>query len=261
MAIDPVHIIGKEVLGEFLGTFILMFIGEGSTATYTITKNNDWFHLCMGWGLAVFMGVLCSAKLSGAHLNLAVTLALSSIKKFDFKKIPHYFVAQLLGAFSATAAVYGMYCGYIKTEPDGVVAPKFVWETAKDTNVSTLNAFAHECILTGLLILVILLITDETVGGRFSILKVAAVVGTTVATIGMTFGKNTGFALNPSRDLGARLLSLIVTGSSAFTDDSYYCWVPFVGPIVGAITGGLLYHLAIKPLNNMEVQDDINENV
>ncbi|VWU50381.1 aquaglyceroporin [Hepatocystis sp. ex Piliocolobus tephrosceles] len=257
MATEPFYLVGKEFLGEFIGTFILMFIGEGSTALYTISNNDDWFRLCIGWGIAVFMGIFFASKLSAAHLNLAVTLTLSFMNKFDYKKIPCYFIAQLLGAFSATAAVYGMYYGYIQ----GRIVEKFVWETMRDHNVSISNAFAHECILTGFLILVILFITDEDIGGEFNILKVAGIIGFTVTTIGITFGKNTGFALNPSRDFGARLLSLIVQGSKVFTDGTYYFWVPIIAPILGGIISGFLYRIVIKPLMEMKAVDNNNEKI
>ncbi|GAW81095.1 aquaglyceroporin [Plasmodium gonderi] len=246
MQITTCNAIIREFLGEFLGTFVLMFLGEGATANYhTVGNEKDWLRLCIGWSLGVFFGILTSAKLSGAHLNLAVTIGLSTIKKFDYKKIPLYFFAQLLGAFSATASVYGLYFGFVKVNK----IPEFSWETGRSPMIGFTSAFFHELILTGILLLVILLVIDEDVCGHFHILKVSTVVGLTILCIGLSFGGNTGFALNPSRDLGARLFSLAAYGTGAFTNDKYYFLIPLIAPILGGIIFSQLYNKIISPLN------------
>ncbi|CAA9988354.1 aquaglyceroporin, putative [Plasmodium knowlesi strain H] len=235
----------REFLGEFLGTFVLMFLGEGATANYHTVKNkDDWLRLCIGWSLGVFFGILTAAKLSGAHLNFAVTVGFATIKKFDYKKIPLYFVAQLLGAFSATASVYALYYGFVNNKS----IPEFAWETGKNEFIGYTSAFMHELVLTGILLLVILLVIDENVCGHFNVLKLSAVVGLTILCIGLSFGGNTGFALNPSRDLGARLLSLVAYGSEAFTKDKCYFFVPLLAPIVGSVIVCQLYDKLIGPL-------------
>ncbi|CAD2104630.1 hypothetical protein YYG_01956 [Plasmodium vinckei petteri] len=235
----------KNFLGEFIGTFILMFLGEGTTANnFAVPIQNDWLRLCIGWGLGVFFGILVSAKLSGAHLNLAVTVGLSTIKKFNYKQIPLYFAGQLLGSFAATASVYGLYYGFVSNRS----IPSFVWETGKNVNVNIASAFMHELILTGILLLVILAVTDENVCGKFNVLKVSSVVGLAIICIGISFGGNTGFALNPSRDLGARFLSAIAYGFEAFTRDNCYFWVPLVAPIIGSVIFCQIYDKVIAPL-------------
>ncbi|KJP84694.1 hypothetical protein AK88_05674 [Plasmodium fragile] len=235
----------REFLGEFLGTFVLMFLGEGATANYhTVGNKNDWLRLCIGWSLGVFFGILTAAKLSGAHLNLAVTIGFATIKKFNYKKVPLYFVAQLLGAFSATASVYGLYYGFVKNNH----IPKYAWETGRNKAIGMPTAFMHELVLTGILLLVILLVVDENVCGHFNVIKLSAVVGLTILCIGLSFGGNTGFALNPARDLGARLFSLAAYGIGAFTEDKCYFVVPLIAPIVGAIIFCQLYDKLIAPL-------------
>ncbi|EUD67175.1 hypothetical protein C922_02325 [Plasmodium inui San Antonio 1] len=235
----------REFLGEFLGTFVLMFLGEGATANYyTVENEKDWLRLCIGWSLGVFFGILTAAKLSGAHLNLAVTVGFATIKKFDYKKVPLYCVAQLLGAFSATASVYGLYYGFVNDKK----IPEYAWETGRNGVIGFPSAFMHELVLTGILLLVILLVVDENVCGHFNVLKLSAVVGLTILCIGLSFGGNTGFALNPSRDLGARLLSLVAYGPDAFKKDKCYFFVPLIAPIVGSVISCQLYDKLIGPL-------------
>ncbi|KAI4838449.1 aquaglyceroporin [Plasmodium brasilianum] len=241
----------KEFVGEFIGTFVLMFFGEGSTANYlTVESAKDWLRLCIGWSLGVFFGILVSAKLSGAHLNLAVSIGLASIKKFEYVKIPLYFLAQLLGSFLATSSVYGLYHGFGINK-----IPEYSWETSRNAAVSIPSAFIHELILTGILLFVILVVTNETICGEFHVLKVSGVVGLTILCIGLSFGGNTGFALNPSRDLGARFLSLIAYGTDAFTKDSFYFWIPLTAPIVGAVIFCQFFDKIIFPLVEM-VEDN-----
>lgn len=238
----------KYFIGEMLGTFVLMFIGEGSTAHYCIMNaaeyEGDWLRLCAGWGLAVFFGILVSIKLSGAHLNLAVTAAMTALGKFDFKQIPVYFLGQLLGAICGTGLVHLLFYHDVAEK----YIPDFSWETHKAPSVGLAQAFFNEFVLTGMLLIMILIATDEYICGKITTLKIGSIVGLTVFTIGVTFGKNTGFALNPSRDLGARIVSLITRGREAFSGDGYYFWVPIFGPITGAVIISLLYTYAIHPL-------------
>ncbi|CDU17945.1 hypothetical protein YYC_04467 [Plasmodium yoelii 17X] len=242
----------KNFLGEFIGTFVLMFLGEGAIANhFAVPIKNDWLRLCIGWGLGVFFGILISAKLSGAHLNLAVTIGLSTIKKFNYKQIPLYFAGQLLGALSATASVYGLYYGFVSDQ----TIPKFAWETAKHPSVHIASAFMHEFILTGILLLVILSVTDENICGKFHVLKVSSIVGLAIICIGISFGGNTGFALNPSRDLGARILSAIAYGSDAFIRDNCYFWIPLIAPIVGSIIFCQIYDKIVAPLVEISEHD------
>ncbi|CRH00200.1 aquaglyceroporin, putative [Plasmodium relictum] len=245
MQIQPYKVPLKEFLGEFLGTFVLMFFGEGATANYyTVGASNDWLKLCLGWSLGVFFGILVSAKLSGAHLNLAVTLGLSSIKKFEYKKVPIYFLGQILGALLGTFTVYRLFYGFVNANQ----IPKFAWETGRNKLLSLQCAFMNEFLLTGLLLLVILVVIDENICGKFHVLKVSTIVGLTILCIGISFGGNTGFALNPSRDLGARILSFLAYGSQAFSGDHFYFWIPFIAPILGATVFCQFYDKIICPL-------------
>ncbi|SBT35571.1 aquaglyceroporin putative [Plasmodium ovale wallikeri] len=254
MQIRSCSVAVREFIGEFVGTFVLMFLGEGTTANYhTVESANDWLRLCVGWSLGVFFGILVSAKLSGAHLNLAVTVGLASIKKFDYKKIPVYFLAQLLGAFLGTSTVYGLYYGFVSSKK----IPEHAWETGKNGSIGVTSAFMHELILTGILLLVILVVIDENVCGHFHVLKISAVVALTILCIGISFGGNTGFALNPSRDLGARFLSLAAYGTEAFTKDSCYFWIPLTAPVVGGVIFCQLYDKIIGPLVEMSAHDKV----
>lgn len=234
-----------EFVGELLGTFMLMFMGEASTASFHVAGfEKDWLRLCAGWALAVFFGILVSIKLSGAHLNLAVTVSLATLRKFDYKKIPFYFLGQLIGAILGTGLVHLLFYGSIS---NGKIPP-FAWETGRGTNVGLAEAFFTEFILTGVLLIVILIVTDEYICGRVTTLKVGSVVGLTVFYIGIGFGYNSGFAINPSRDLGARIVSAIANGGKAFSGDNFYFWVPIVGPITGATVLSVFYVYLIRPL-------------
>lgn len=234
-----------EFIGELLGTFVLMFMGEGTTASYHVAGfPSDWLRLCTGWALAVFFGILVSIKLSGAHLNLAVTAALATLQKFDYKKIPFYFLGQLIGSILGTGLVHLLFYNLIS---NGKI-PAFSWETGRGTDVGLAQAFFTEFVLTGILLIVILIVTDEFICGRVTTLKVGSVVGLAVFYIGIGFGYNSGFAINPSRDLGARIVSAIANGGEAFSRDNYYFWVPLVAPLTGAIVISAVYVYLIRPL-------------
>lgn len=240
-----------EFIGEVLGTFVLLFLGTGSSiCSSVLTQQSDWFQLCAGWGAAVFFGILVSIKLSGAHLNLAVSIALASLRKFDYRKIPVYFLGQLIGAIAGSGMSYLLYYSTIHSSQNRI----YIWETYKNDLTTVAEAFFNEFVLTGILLLVILTVTDEYICGKVTTLKISSLVGLTVFIIGVSFGKNTGFAINPSRDLGARIVSLIVNGRDVFTRKQYYFWIPLVAPILGATIFSQVYVHGIRPLMTSETQ-------
>lgn len=254
-----------ESLGEFLGTMVLVLFGDGCVAgalLYGIGGVNDpagaqtpfwtnWMIIAFGWGFGVMLGVYVAGTLSGAHLNPAVTLAFAAAGKFEWAKVLPYIIAQVLGAFVAAAILWAVYHGaFMQYEhlhhvvKDATEATVFF--TFKKAFVGTFGAFADEFIGTALLVGLIFAIVDARNSPPGA--NVAPyIIGILVVAIALSFGYNTGYAINPARDFGPRLLAALVGFDSKLAipgPDSYF-WIPIVGPILGAIFGGLTYEYTI----------------
>src|SRR6185436_19714990 len=220
---------------EFFGTFILIAFGVGVVAQTVLSKNANGSFLAIniGWGLAVMLGIYASAGVSGAHLNPAVTVALAVHRAFPWSKVVPYAIAQIAGAFAASALVFATYREALSAFDGGVRAVEGATATA--------GIFADQVVGTMLLMAGVLAVTDQKNVGAPAWFT-GPLVGMLVIAIGVAFGFNAGYAINPARDFGPRLFTFVAGwGSGVFTAGGGWWWVPIVAPIVGAILGAWLY--------------------
>ncbi|WP_406434498.1 MIP/aquaporin family protein [Streptomyces sp. NBC_01589] len=271
-----------ECLAEFLGMFVLISFGLGVAAmavaalpssgrtagpTTNFVAVGDWVMPVAGWGLAVTFGIYVAGGVSGAHLNPAVTLAFALRRKFPWVKVLPYMAAQVVGAFAGAALVYAVYHDAISAVDQASQGPKTNGHTLATLSVfSTFPApYFHGGIWGPFL--------DQLVGAAFMLLFVMAVIdmrnpavrvffgplviGFAVAAIGLSYGANAGYAINPARDLGPRIfawamgwgeLALPGTVSGSFSD---YFWIPIVAPLIGGVIGVLAYDLFIGDVLHM----------
>ncbi|GGE48797.1 glycerol uptake facilitator protein [Pedobacter psychrotolerans] len=236
-----------EFVAELIGTALLILLGNGVVANVVLkgTKGNNsgWMVITTAWGLAVFIGVVIAAPYSGAHLNPAVTIALAIAQKFDWIKVPYYILAQLCGAMLGSFLVWVMYKDHFDaTDDQNLKAAPFATSPAIRNFKS--NLFS-EIIGTFVLIFVIFYFTNAEMGsdktpiglGSLGALPVAFLVW----VIGLGLGGTTGYAINPVRDLGPRIIHAIIPMKGKGSSDWSYAWVPIVGPFIGAILAALLY--------------------
>jgi len=236
-----------EFVAELIGTALLILLGNGVVANVVLkgTKGNNsgWMVITTAWGLAVFVGVVISAPYSGAHLNPSVTIALAIAQKFDWIKVPYYILAQLCGAMLGSFLVWVMYKDHFDaTDDQNLKAAPFATSPAIRNLRS--NLFS-EIIGTFVLIFVIFYFTNAEMGsdktpvglGSLGALPVAFLVW----VIGLGLGGTTGYAINPVRDLGPRIIHTLIPMKGKGSSDWPYAWVPIAGPIIGAILAALLY--------------------
>lgn len=240
----------REVLAEFLGTFILIVFGVAVVAQVVLSgnANGEYLSINIGWGLAVTMGVYVAGGVSGAHLNPAVTLAVAVHRGFAWSKVVPYIVAQIAGAFVASFVVYLTYTEALDAFDLGKreIGTAGIWSTYPGDHLTIVGGLIDQIVGTALLILCIFAITDERNTAPQSNLA-PVVIGAVVLLIGMTFGFNCGYAINPARDFGPRLFTAVAGwGMDVFTSHDYWWWVPIVGPLVGGVIGGLVYDLCVK---------------
>ena len=243
----------REALAEFLGTFVLILFGVGVVAQVALGggANGQYLSINLGWGLAVTLGVYVSAGVSGAHLNPAVTVALAAWRGFPWAKVGPYIGAQLAGAFVASAVVYLTYADAL-THLDGgvrqVIGPlgtAGIWATYPQPWLSTLGGLIDQIVGTAALVLVVFALSDSRNTAPQSNLG-PIVVGLLVAAIGMSYGLNAGYAINPARDFGPRLFTALAGwGGEVFNAGNGWWWVPIAGPMIGGPIGGLVYDVFI----------------
>lgn len=262
---------GGELLAEFLGTAVLIIIGCGSVAVAIVGLPGsgrqmtsfgpaNWLIIAWGWGLAVAFGVYVAGGVSGAHINPAVTLAFALRRKFPWSKVLPYWAAQVVGAFAGAAVVYAVYHNAINaynaaqtpplTRPDSLSTfAIFATFPAQYFGGTWWGPFVDQIVGTALLVgLIVALIDRRNMGPGANLTPF--VIGLVVVAIGLTYGTNAGYAINPARDLGPRLLTFATGwGSKAFPGNgawfSNYWWIPIAGPLIGGIIGVLLYDLLV----------------
>lgn len=253
----------RECAAEFLGTFILIVFGVAVVAQVVLSHQatGEYLSINFGWGLAVTMGVYVSGGVSGAHLNPAVTLALAVHRRFPWSKVLPYVAAQMVGAFVASAVVFMTYHEALDAFDHGVrqvsgqYATAGIWATYPAEHLSTFpGGLIDQVVGTALLLLLIFALTDGRNTAPES--RIAPLlVGSVVLLIGMTFGYNCGYAINPARDLGPRLFTFMAGwGSGVFSVHDHWFWVPIVGPLIGGVLGGWIYDLFV--LNHHPPEDD-----
>jgi MIP family channel proteins len=240
----------REALAEFFGTFILIVFGVGVVAQVVLSRQTAGTYLSinLGWGLAVTMGCYVSAGVTGAHLNPAVTLALAVHRRFPWTKVVPYAIAQVAGAFVASAVVYLTYREALAAFDGGVrqvLGPQGtagIWATYPQPFLSVFpGGVVDQVVGTALLVGVILAISDTRNSPAPAGLA-PVIAGLLVAVIGMTFGFNAGYAINPARDFGPRLFTAVAGwGRGVFTAANGWWWVPVVAPLVGGVIGGWTY--------------------
>ena len=242
-----------ESMAEFFGTMVLILFGDGCVATFALFPKvvpgvNSWPVIALGWGFAVMLGIYVSGAISGAHLNPAVTIALAATRRFSWNKVGAYILAQVLGAFVGAAILYFVYNSALYTNiahgqtfSDAVGG---VFYTSPKSFVGTLGAFGDELLGTALLVGLIVAITDtrnQPVQANLNPL----IIGFLIVAIGLSFGLNTGYAINPARDFGPRLWVGLVDGFRSFSANNYYFWIPIVATILGGLIGAFVYDLTI----------------
>lgn len=233
-------------LAEFLGTMILVLLGDGVVANVVLkqTKGNNsgWIVITAGWAFAVAVGVYCTNAISGAHLNPAVTLGLASIDKFDWMLVPGYIAAQVAGGFLGGLLVYLVYLPHWPvTESAG---DKLAVFSTGPAIRHTLGNLICETIGTAMLVLGVLAILSPAnlvPNSGFDKGLAPALVGLLVGSIGLSLGGPTGYAINPARDLGPRLAHFVLPIPGKGGSDWSYAWIPVLGPIIGGVAGAMVY--------------------
>ena len=261
-----------ELLSEFLGTFVLIAFGDGVVAmavaalnqsgrgTAIFAASGDWLLITWGWAMAVTFGVYVAGGVSGAHINPAVTVALAVRRGFPWAKVPSYVIAQLVGAFAGAALVYLVYHNAISSyEAAKGITRGALGGTADSTatfsifatfpapyfHANMIGPFIDQIVGTAFLLMFVLALIDtlnQPPRGNLAPL----LVGLAVAAIGMSYGANAGYAINPARDFGPRMVAWLAGwGRVAIPGIHNYVWVPIVGPLVGGVIGAIVYDVFI----------------
>jgi glycerol uptake facilitator protein len=243
-----------ELIAEFLGTFVLIAFGTGVVAMVVLfpsshsgeTIHGGYTNITLGWGLGVTMGIYIAGKVSGAHLNPAVTVAFAVFRDFPWSKVLPYSVAQTAGAFAAAALVYWNYLPAFHQVDPQLERTAGVFTTFPAFPTMLQAGFLDQVIGTGLLVLMVFAITDEfnlPPGANLTPLM----VGLVVVAIGMSFGGMHGYPINPARDLGPRLFT-VVAGfrNNGLTNSVRVWWIPVIAPLVGGIVGAALYDFGVR---------------
>ncbi|TWG07781.1 MIP/aquaporin family protein [Saccharopolyspora dendranthemae] len=258
-----------ELLAEFLGTFVLILLGCGSVAVAVAGLPGsglqedpfgagNWLIIAFGWGFAVVFGVYVAGGVSGAHINPAVTLAFAVRRAFPWVKVVPYMFAQLVGAFLAAGLVYSVYSWAIDAFNAKAGVPRsesldtfaiFATFPAEYFGGSWWGPLLDQIVGTGILVLLIFALIDARNSAPAANLG-PFMIGMVVTVIGLTFGPNAGYAINPARDFGPRLWTFFTGwGDLALPGNhewfSFYFWIPIVGPLIGAVIGAVVYDLFI----------------
>lgn len=242
-----------QCLSEFVGTFILIFIGVGAVAGWVLNKLTlDLWGISLVWGLAVTMAIYVTGPVSGTHINPAVTITMAVFRGFPWKNVIPYIVSQIAGAFCAAGVVYFFYRNAFdqfeqsenisRGSADSLATAK-IFSTYPAPYLSNLDAFFVEFAITALLLIVILAVVDDR-NPLLSALKNLGplVIGLTVAMIGGAFGSLTGFALNPARDFGPKLFAALAGWDRiALPGPDMYFLIPLIAPVLGGLFGALVY--------------------
>lgn len=229
-------------LGEFIGTALLIILGDGVVANVVLNKtkgnNSGWIVITFGWAIAVFVAVFVSAAASGAHLNPAVTIGLAYAGKFSWALVSTYILAQLLGAMVGALIVWITYSQHFNaTEDAGSKLAVFSTGPAIRNSLSNLIT---EAVGTFVLVFGVLhLIAPTNSLGSLDALPVALLV----LGIGLSLGGPTGYAINPARDLGPRIIHAILPLKNKGTSDWSYSWIPILGPILGGLLAAFVFKI------------------
>ena len=230
-------------LGEFLGTALLILLGNGSVANVLLQRSKGlaggWIVITSGWAFAVALGVYCSAWLSGAHLNPAVTLGFAFLGKTAWSVVPLYWLAQWLGAMAGAFLVWISYYPHWALTEDPTT--KLLCFCTKPAIRHTWGNFAVEVIGTAVLLLGVLVIYEPH--NKMTPALGPYMVGIVVFAIGLSLGGPTGYAINPTRDLGPRCMHALLPIAGKGPSEWNYAWIPIVAPCIGGLIGAWIYKL------------------
>ncbi|KAJ8700792.1 hypothetical protein PTI98_003784 [Pleurotus ostreatus] len=246
----------REPMAEFAGTMILVIFGNSVDCQVVLSTNpgvaaspkGDYLSLTFGWAVGTAMGVYVSGGISGGHINPAVTLALATWRGFPWKKVPVYIFAQLMGGVVGAAITYANYFHAIDIFEGGpgirTIKTASLFSTYAADYMTNVSAFFDEFLGTAVLMLVVLAMTDKQntppPPGLAPLVLFMLVLG-----IGVALGVQTGYAINPARDLGPRILtSMVGYGKAVYTfRNQYWLWCPVLGPFIGAQIAAFFYDL------------------
>jgi glycerol uptake facilitator protein len=231
----------NSFLAELVGTMFLILLGDGVVAAVVLNKskaeNSGWMVITTGWAMAVAIAVYIAGRISGGHINPAVTLALAAIGKFPWREVPKYLAAQFLGAFLGAVIVWLAYLAHWpETEDEGKKLG--VFSTAPAIRKLHLNLLT-EFIATFALMFGVLAIVANTASAQSGLTPL--LIGFLIWAIGLSLGGPTGFAMNPARDFAPRLAHALLPIPGKGASDWGYAWVPIVGPLIGGILGAFTY--------------------
>ncbi|DAZ97882.1 TPA: hypothetical protein N0F65_012145 [Lagenidium giganteum] len=250
----------REMYAEFLGTMILVLVGDGVVCQTVLSQGleasnaakngatpdhtnhaGSWSTISMGYGIGLMLGLYVSAGVSGGHLNPAVSIAMARHGKLSWKKLPYYAAAQFAGAFVGAMIVYICYYPGLAALDKWDISTAGIFATYPKDHEGILSGFIDETIGTFLLLLGIFAITDKFNNEADNGMK-PVVIGFLLSGIALSFGYNTGFALNPARDFSPRMFTAMAGwGGQVFTAANGWFWVPVLAPIGGALLGAETY--------------------
>jgi glycerol uptake facilitator protein len=233
----------RPFFGEFLGTALLVLLGNGVVANVVLNKtkgqNSGWIVITFGWAMAVFIGVMVASSYSFAHINPAVTLGMAIVGKMDIAHVLGYMIAQLLGAFVGAILVWITYRQHF-TATDDADRKLAVFSTSPAIR-NTVSNFITEMIGTFVLVYAVFhILPPANTLGSLDALAAALVV----LAVGMSLGGPTGYAINPARDLGPRIAHAILPIKGKRDSDWGYAWIPVIAPMVGALLAAVCFMLA-----------------
>jgi glycerol uptake facilitator protein len=239
----------QAYIGEFIGTMLLIILGDGVVAGVLLrnskAENSGWIVITFGWGMAVAIAVYCTGQFSGAHINPAVTIGLASVGQFEWAMVPGYIISQFLGAFTGAVIVWLAYLPHwAETADPGLKLG--VFSTAPAIYNTPANIITE---IIGTFVLVFgvfgIVANAGAVGGELSAVIGTGLnpllVGLLVLGIGLSLGGPTGYAINPARDLGPRIAHALLPIAGKGGSDWGYSWIPVVAPIVGGILGAVTF--------------------
>ncbi len=247
-------VLAREMAAEFLGTFVLLMFGLGSVAQMVLSEEElgSPLSIHLSWGLGVVLAVALVGRISGAHLNPAVTLALAAHRRFVWHKVIPYILAQVAGAFFAAELIYVVYYEAFFAYDAGIrsvvgpTATAGIFATFPGEHLSTFpGGFIDQFVGTAILMLCIFGIGDSR-NSAWAKPVAPLLVGLAVLGIGMSMGLNSGYAINPARDFGPRLFTYFAGwGPAVFTVKNHWWWVPIVAPCLGAVFAGFVYRFFV----------------
>jgi glycerol uptake facilitator protein len=243
-----------ELIAEFLGTLTLVLFGDGVVAMVVLfgkgtpgeIVHGGFTNITLAWGLGVTMGCYIAGRISGAHLNPAVTVALAVFRGFPWRKVVPYIMVQIAGAFVAAALVFWNYLPAFRAVDPNLDHTAGVFTTFPAYPELPSAGLLDQTIGTALLLFLVMALIDERNQPPGANLT-PVLIGAVVVVIGMSFGGMHGYAINPARDFGPRLFT-VVAGfkNNGLTDGTMVFWIPIVGPILGGIIGAAAYDYGVR---------------